>query len=86
MNCDGTIEDWETSSEAPRVIFGIIGTAHTALYMYLYFADSYAANNGFSFATMYTSTRSMALLLALIFSITEAVMWAISYAEVTVIT
>jgi len=56
--------------DSPRVIFGIIGAAHAALWLYTYFADSHASIYGFSFENWYTSTRSMAFLMAILFSLT----------------
>jgi hypothetical protein len=81
LNCDGTIEPWELMDDAPRVIFGIIGTGHAALWFYTYFGDSYASTYGFSFTNWYTSTRTLVFLLAILFSLTQAISWGLSYVE-----
>jgi hypothetical protein len=67
--------------DSPRVLFGILGAGHAGLWFYTYWANSYASNYGFSFENWYTSTRTVAFLFAILFSLTQAVSWGISYVD-----
>lgn len=81
MNCDGLIEEWEKSTDIPRVIYGSMGMMATAFAFFHIFSNEWESRFKWKFDNLFAVANPLHFIFAMIFPLFQMIWWWGSYSD-----
>jgi len=81
LNCDGLIEEWEKSTDIPRVIYGSMGMMATAFAFFHIFSNEWESRFKWNFDDLFAVANPLHFIFAMIFPLFQMIWWWGSYSD-----